>query len=239
MRELSETSGKHVDRLVAIIDLKGLSLQALSAISLFKIGSQLDERYYPETVETALIVNAPGVFPVCWKAVSPFIDAKTKGKIHILSAATQTATLLQYIDADQLPIEYGGTNAECAPHAEPQKVLEELKLKEEQLAEELTLISVDVAAKDTTQVTQAITEGGLIGWYFKLVTKDIDFSVEFVSDKKGAGIIAVVPQVRCSNHEGSFAAEGPGTIYVNFNNKYSIMTAKTIRYNISVTNLLQ
>jgi len=239
MRESTEKTGKHCDRLVAIIDLKGLSLQVLRALSLFKLGSQLDERYYPESVELAFVVNAPGVFPTCWKAVSPFIDPKTKTKIHILSASNQTATLLKYIDADQLPVEYGGTNEDCAPHAEPHKVLEELKLKEEQMAEELTLTPIEVPAKDTSQVSHQIAEGGVVGWYMKLDSKDIDFSVEFVSDKKGAGITAVVPQVRCSNHEGSFAADGPGTVYVNFNNKYSIMTSKLIRYNISLTNVLQ
>jgi len=239
MREQSEKTGKHIDRIVAIIDLKGLSLQVLRALPLFKIGSQLDERFYPETVEMAFVVNAPGVFPTCWKAVSPFIDPKTKTKIHILSGANQTATLLKYIDADQLPVEYGGTNPDFAPHAEPHKVLEELKLKEDQMAEDLTLTSIEVPAKDTTQVSHPIVEGGVVGWYMKLDSKDIDFSVEFVADKKGAGILAVVPQVRCSNHEGSFAADGPGTVYINFNNKYSIMTSKSIRYNISLTNVLQ
>lgn len=131
MREQSVKFSRHIDRVVGIMDLKGLGLQFLRALSLFKVGSQLDERYFPESVELAFLVNAPSAFPVCWKAVSPFVDPKTKTKIHVLSASNQTAMLLKYIDADQLPVEYGGKNLDCAPHADPKRVLQDLAFETE------------------------------------------------------------------------------------------------------------
>jgi len=226
--------GRNIDRLVVIADLSGLSLQTLKGVSLFRIAANLDSRYFPETVERVYVVNAPWVFPAAYKVVSPFIDPITKTKIVVCTASDQKELLSRDIDPSQLPKEYGGTNEDCAPHAQPQQILDELKLKEEAM-EDIQTTTITIAAKDSQQVSLEVPKGGMVGWYFKLDSKDIDFSVEFVLDAKGSGIKTVVSQVRCSNHDGNFHAEGPGTCYFNFNNKYSVMTAKTVKYNVAVT----
>lgn len=42
-----------------------------------------------------------------WAVVKPFLDSKTAAKFHLLGSDYQK-TLLQYVDADQLPKELGG-----------------------------------------------------------------------------------------------------------------------------------
>ena len=43
-----------------------------------------------------------------WSLIKPFLDPKTQGKVTILGSDYQQE-LLKFIDADQLPAEYGGS----------------------------------------------------------------------------------------------------------------------------------
>jgi hypothetical protein len=55
-----------------------------------------------------------------WAMVKPFLDPVVKSKIFILGS-NYRSTLLEHIDADSLPAEYGGTcqcEGGCVPHAD-------------------------------------------------------------------------------------------------------------------------
>ena len=69
----------------------------------------------------------PVWFQVIWNVVKPWVDPVTLAKISILRdpVAIQEA-LLQRIDADQLPTEYGGTSGLSLGQSEQEAVLRQL-----------------------------------------------------------------------------------------------------------------
>ncbi|OWZ69926.1 hypothetical protein AYX14_04708 [Cryptococcus neoformans] len=54
------------------------------------------------------IINAPYLFSTVWSLIKPWLDEATVRKIHILGKSYK-AELQQYISAENLPVELGGT----------------------------------------------------------------------------------------------------------------------------------
>lgn len=97
---------------VRIYDLKGLGLMDLAdkeALHLGQAMMDMLERYYPERMASAYVVNTPSFFATCWKMVKPLLDPRTAKKIHVLSNPKATLQQLREImdDAD-IPAAYGG-----------------------------------------------------------------------------------------------------------------------------------
>ncbi len=107
--EQSQKLGKCVYKVINIVDMKGLNMGHRHGIPFFAVTAGMDAEYYPETVEQAFVVNAPWVFPAIYSLAKIFIDPNTRQKIHVLSGGVETwsKTILEYVDADQLPAEYG------------------------------------------------------------------------------------------------------------------------------------
>ncbi|CAF1486419.1 unnamed protein product [Rotaria sp. Silwood1] len=138
-RERSQQLGKHVDSFAMIYDLQGCKLSMRKLLHLFKQSLHIDDNYYPERLGQMFFINPPKIFPVLWDLVKHWIDPVTKAKIHVIKKGPQTSTaLLQHIDSDQLPQEYGGTchscptSPDCIPVCEWKKEVADDK-EEEQL----------------------------------------------------------------------------------------------------------
>ena len=63
------------------------------------------------------MINAPIYFTAIWAMVRPWIDAVTVEKIQIFGSNYGDA-LKTYVNLDQIPVEYGGTN-ESFPWTSP------------------------------------------------------------------------------------------------------------------------
>ncbi|CAF4082463.1 unnamed protein product [Rotaria sordida] len=121
-RERSRQLGKHVETFAMISDLHGCKLNLRKVLPLFKQSLYIDENYYPERLGQMLIINPPAIFPTLWNLVKHWFDPVTKTKIIVIKKGPGTLTLLlQHIDSDQLPREYGGTCNSCstAPNCIP------------------------------------------------------------------------------------------------------------------------
>lgn len=95
-----------------VLDLNKLTTSQLSrrALAIVKEQAAIDSICFPETMSKMLIVNAPSYFSATWRVIKGWIDARTASKIEVISnRATMEKRLLEYIDADQLPSDYGGT----------------------------------------------------------------------------------------------------------------------------------
>ena len=79
--------------------MTNLVLQAVS-----KIGPP----NFPEGSSKVLIVNAPMVFSAMWVIVSPLLPKRTRAKVSISSSRWTSSTLLELIDAKELPQFLGG-----------------------------------------------------------------------------------------------------------------------------------
>eukprot|EP00913_Durusdinium_trenchii_P034681 g32443.t1 len=106
MQESSDRMGKRVTQQVVIMDFKGLSFWPdPRAIAVFKDFLM----YYPETLAIQFFLNTPPIFMAIWRLIKDWIDPVTAKKMHLLGSDFHSE-LLEYIHADQLPVEYGGTN---------------------------------------------------------------------------------------------------------------------------------
>ncbi|CAK9075235.1 SEC14 cytosolic factor (Phosphatidylinositol/phosphatidylcholine transfer protein) (PI/PC TP), partial [Durusdinium trenchii] len=110
MQESSDRMGKRVTQQVVIMDFKGLSFWPdPRAIAVFKDFLMVSQKYYPETLAIQFFLNTPPIFMAIWRLIKDWIDPVTAKKMHLLGSDFHSE-LLEYIHADQLPVEYGGTN---------------------------------------------------------------------------------------------------------------------------------
>jgi hypothetical protein len=114
-RERSRQVGKHIENFTIIYDLNGLTLAARKTLHLLKQCFYIDNNYYPERLGQMFVVNPPMIFPTIWNIVKPWLDPVTQTKVFVIRKGPETATtLLQHINSDQLPSEYGGTCHTCS-----------------------------------------------------------------------------------------------------------------------------
>ncbi|XP_075389937.1 SEC14-like protein 6 [Tenrec ecaudatus] len=106
----TEKLGKKIETAVMVFDLEGLSLKHLwkPAVEVYQQFFAIVEANYPETLKVLIGVRAPKLFPVVFNLIKPFMSEDTRKKIVILGANWKQE-LLDYIGADQLPVEFGGT----------------------------------------------------------------------------------------------------------------------------------
>ncbi|GLA67145.1 hypothetical protein AtubIFM54640_010122 [Aspergillus tubingensis] len=93
-----------------IIDISGVSLKQFFAIRKYlQESSEMATKHYPETLGRVFVVGAPYFFRSIWDVMSHWFDPATRSKLFLLGSSEAKSTLLSYIDASNLPAEYGGT----------------------------------------------------------------------------------------------------------------------------------
>lgn len=117
--------------MLKIYDLKGISMSDVSG-DVFNYTKQLGEvvaEYNPERIYQVFIINPPSWFNFIWKLVSPLINPKTRERVHVLRGQKDIQkALLEFVDAENLPVEYGGTcrcDGGCATHSPEETALRE------------------------------------------------------------------------------------------------------------------
>jgi hypothetical protein len=124
MHLISKDSGYNIETFVIVVDAKGwnMKLATNDAFAFIKGMASTDSDHYPERLGSLILINAPSVLSVSWKIVQGFLDAVTKKKIKILSSNQKEwqKVLLEIIDIDQIPLQYGGN----APNPTPENALE-------------------------------------------------------------------------------------------------------------------
>jgi len=132
--------GKSVDGFLMIIDVGDMTMNKVTREFLWLVQriAEVDQKHYPERLGAMFIINAPGVFPLVWKGIKPWLDVRTTNKIKVHSKREQwEPALLEVIDdPSQLPVEYGGTGPALISHARDKPLpLSELKLEERKAME--------------------------------------------------------------------------------------------------------
>lgn len=118
--------------MLKIYDIKGISMSDVSG-DVFNYMKQLGEivaEYNPERIYQVFIVNPPSWFNFIWKLVSPLINPKTRERVHVLRGQKDIQkALLEFIDPENLPVEFGGTcrceGGGCATHSPEESDLRE------------------------------------------------------------------------------------------------------------------
>ncbi|KAJ5726774.1 uncharacterized protein N7483_008131 [Penicillium malachiteum] len=93
-----------------IIDISGVSLRQFFGIRKYlQESSEMVTKHYPETLGRVFVAGAPYFFRSIWDVMSHWFDPVTRSKLFLLTSSEAKSTLLSYIDASNLPTEYGGT----------------------------------------------------------------------------------------------------------------------------------
>ncbi|OLY82944.1 Phosphatidylinositol/phosphatidylcholine transfer protein SFH11 [Smittium mucronatum] len=114
MTSCSKTAGKEISKQTVIFDLSGVGLGMLHRPALNMLSEMLknDQLYFPESMIHTFFINVPTVFVTLWAVVKVWLDSRVLSKITI-AGKNYKETLLKYIDADNLPVMYGG-NCTCS-----------------------------------------------------------------------------------------------------------------------------
>lgn len=235
---LSAKHGKHIETFTQILDLAHLTHDHQRAIKFTKSLFNSDQANYPERLGQLFVVHAPWTFTLIWSIVKGWVDPITRQKIHILKG-DPTPTLLKYFDPSQLPAEYGGSCASCAnsPDCCKKYPLEDalalLPFREEDVASELTAVTIKSGKRESASVTLAA--GEVAEWCWTLGPKeDIDFSIAFTPSEAAATPVPVAQACRIQScgilAQGSYQAQSAGELTVLFDNNFSWLASKHVRY---------
>lgn len=179
VRRVEESAARQGDPAIdcwcEIHDMQGLSMQHRQVLGLFTHLARLDTDFYPERAGKIFFVNVPTVFPALWKICRRALDAKTREKFVVLSSS-QTHELLKYFDADQLPVQYGGTATDALrplPHMQrPVSPLPGVKLRQ-----------VKVLPRRLCLRTCSCASDEVVTWYFRVTSKAVKFSVRWTDNR--------------------------------------------------------
>lgn len=249
LKQQSQKLGKKVDQLIIIYDLENFGMKHLWKPGIDTLVKYLEmfEDNYPETLKIAFVINAPRFFPVVYKLIRPILTDDTANKIRIFGS-NYKEELLKCIDADQLPVHWGGkaTDLDGDTKCRSKVVLGGEVPKECYLqltADEMeSFTTVNVKRGSSLQVDVDIkTPGSVIRWQFTTEGFDLGFGV-YKRTKDGkqhaAKMTPVVHTMRVDSHlvpeDGSVAVKEAGTYVVRFDNTYSYFRSKKISYLIEV-----
>ena len=100
---------------LCVLDLNHLTTSQLSrrAMAIIKEQSAIDSVCFPETMAKMVLLNAPTFFAATWRLIKGWLDPRTQAKIEVISSKSAgEKRLLELVDADQLPSDYGGKGQE-------------------------------------------------------------------------------------------------------------------------------
>lgn len=152
MYSQSKSTGYNIETFVVVIDAAGwgLRLATNDAFTFIKGMAVTDSDHYPERLGTLVVINAPSVLAVAYRVIQGFLDNVQKQKIRIMGTDRNEwlPVLQEYIDIDQIPMQYGGT----APDLPPDAAIDSMNpVFEDEDAEESARIKARIVAETAVQ----------------------------------------------------------------------------------------
>lgn len=109
--EQSKKLNKEIETTVYVLDVNGWQPWGFTAAFEFcRHMAKIDSDHYPERLGNLYVINSARIVYYFWKLIKGFLDPVTVAKVQIFAEReTWESVLLECIDKDQLPKEYGGT----------------------------------------------------------------------------------------------------------------------------------
>ena len=248
----SEKHGRLIDQSVFVVDLEGTTLQTHfnpRTLSYLKTMIKSCEDNYPEITAISVILNNSPIFHLCWELVSRFIDEGSKKKIRLIRPNEYKEKMKRIIPTQYLPQCFGGTSSFKDPFSDsayiPGPIPEKYYLKnilEEERGSELTLVTVP--PRTTSLVPVVVREAGsVLHWVFKTENYDVSFSVHYqpltetgteTETRPPAEKKCVLANQRYDSHlvpeQSYLVCQLSGTYFLHFDNSYSWVHSKQVRY---------
>ncbi|GMF43894.1 unnamed protein product [Phytophthora fragariaefolia] len=121
-------ASSETQKMCIVLDARGIGMRDMGgeAFEFIRRCTGAMQRHYPQRSFKIFIVNVPSWFGMAWKGVKPLLNEATRAKTNILTESETASALLEFIDADNLPVEYGGT-CSCAGGCETNSTYQRLQ----------------------------------------------------------------------------------------------------------------
>ncbi|KAL4271743.1 hypothetical protein GQ457_13G018970 [Hibiscus cannabinus] len=167
-----------VTSLLQINDLKnspGPSRKELRIAMKQAVGALQDN--YPEFVARNIFINVPFWFYALNTLLSPFLTQRSKSKFVVARPAKVTETLLKYIPAEEIPVQYGGFKRENDFEFSGQDaVVSEITIKAG------STVTIEIPAQEI---------GSTLMWEVMVLSWEVHYKAEFVPSDEGSYTIIV------------------------------------------------
>ncbi|KAL6206388.1 hypothetical protein ACLB2K_023636 [Fragaria x ananassa] len=169
---------------------------------------------YPELVAKNIFINVPFWYYALNALLSPFLTQRTKSKFVVARPAKVTETLLKYIPAEEIPIQYGGFKREDDT---------EFFSSEDGSVSELTLKAgstqtIEIEAAEADSSSTLVWDVSILGW-------EVNYKEEFVPSDEGSYTIIVQKKKKIGANEGpirnTFRSNEPGKVVLTIENTSS------------------
>ncbi|CAN8303852.1 unnamed protein product [Cochlearia groenlandica] len=161
---------------------------------------------YPEFVSRHIFINVPFWFYAVTSVLSPFLTQRTKSKFVVTRPAKATETLLKYIPAEEIPVQYGGFKRD-----------DDTEFSNETVSE----VVVKPNSSETIEIPAPEIEGTLV-WDVAVLGWEVSYKEEFVPTKEGSYTIIVQKAKKVGSDEGvmrnSFKNSESGKIVLTVDN---------------------
>ncbi|ELR17313.1 CRAL/TRIO domain containing protein [Acanthamoeba castellanii str. Neff] len=223
--QLSKEHNRSMYLCIFVQDLSGLSMNHLytPAFDLFKKILGFDQSNYPDSLKSYYVINSPACLKMMYSLIKPLLDPNTRKKVHILGSNYRD-TLLEVIDEEHLPAEYGGECAcegGCIPGGG-----KFVDLKDDGTT--YNPAEVSIGRKDKHEVKLTVAQGATLSWEFTVKSHDVGFGVFFGEGKEREALVAI--EKHHGTRKGKLTAEKAGTYWLVWDNTYSILKGKSVEY---------
>lgn len=248
------SSSNSMAQFTTIFDMDGISMRHVTNKQAMDVAIEylnILQSSYPESLRRYFVVNAPPIFNVIFSILKPFISEKTGSKIRIFGHDSNEwkSALLEEIDADQLPVTYGGTvtdpdgNPNCqtkvnmggpVPHSYFFKNRPKYDKTDKQ--------KLFLARGEKERLEYFVEEtGSNLSWEFYCDEGDVAYAIYYKQQDETH--IPIVPHDRVECHlsaeEGQITCNNPGIYIFEFDNSFSYLRGKTLWYSINVSNEME
>jgi hypothetical protein len=83
----------------AVADLSRFTMRCID-YEVIKMGINILQGNYPDTLGKLLIVDSPMIFSACWAIIRPWLDPVTASKVQFI----RRSQLEDFIDPSQIPL---------------------------------------------------------------------------------------------------------------------------------------
>ncbi|GLU17501.1 hypothetical protein SLE2022_338650 [Rubroshorea leprosula] len=210
-----------VSSLLQINDLKnspGLSKKELR-IAMKQAVSALQDNY-PEFVARNVFINVPFWYYALNALLSPFLTQRTKSKFVVAHPAKVTETLLKYIPAEEVPVQYGGFKRE-----------NDFEFTGEDGA--VSELTIKAGSTETIEIP-ADEVGSTLVWDLTVLGWEVNYKEEFVPKDEGSYTIIVQKTKKIGAQEepirNTFKNNEPGKVILTIGNASSKKKRVLYRY---------
>jgi hypothetical protein len=228
--------------MVVIMDVDGINLSHRKTLKFMKYSSYMDQNYYPEILGRMVMINAPAVASTFWNIIKRWLDPVTQSKIFIFPRGSEELTSL--VPPQYLPVEYGGEMKENVLPIYSAEEVQRAMADYREVRRDLEQLVVGARSKHRVRVEVPHPNGAEVSVFFQLESRDIGFSASFEAHEEvrrdAEGHLVLYQYTRHGEthmapfHE-RFVIDRRGTLHIEFDNSYSILTSKTVRYFVALS----